>query len=808
MLDILGRVATRPNPKVSLGPVDMTASFVVVDTTKPDHPIVHVSPGFTHLTGYTESEILGRNCRFLQAPPDKSVEKGSLRHFTDQDAVAKLSQYLSQNNECQVSLVNYRKSGKPFINCLTVIPLCLGPSSEARYHVGFQVDLATQPRAIMDSVKNGTYIVNYTATHAPTGSNLLSRLITQDMMGVLGSIYPEKAGKQFDETRDREDLSKALVRFATGAYLSPYLPIVFQIPILYPDPILVLSLKGHFLYVSPSVSRLFGYDEDWFAGKNLTDLCHPSDHVATMRALKETSPTSGRPTLNNDNEPSEERPGTVHLLFRARINTNTNSGGNSSAGGKEQDKDTQEYIWVECPSRLHTDGARGRKAVIVHVRRREVPRVSWSSINASDGIARDDVWIRIARDERALVLDASENALRVLGRTPDELVGASLMDFLVDDARSARKDALRSAIARAHSASAGDEVAKTAWCNMPVADRRARRDIPSEEDVAAEEKHTTDEGTRTGSAPVPGPKLAVATFEIAIFPPKTSTSPIADESGAWRSTPHSMICRLRVKSKREAADANHTNHGSKVHPPQQQAYSGSGSGSATVDPSTFTPVHPFSYSYLSSVGPSTSTSSSTAKLSGSLMSVRAPNSNAVKVLRTGNATDVVDSAGASSTAAEPTPTIATLCAGMDSSWQYELSLLRNRNEKLRADVGIMEKERKARRRHRRKVGSLSVGAPAGARLIHGAGVGGVSASSGLGLGLSQQQWLVQQQQQQQQAHLHEEASKAGKLAGDVHMALPGEEHLGNLKRTREMAGFEIGAPPPPTWNPGGRSWGV
>lgn len=219
MLDILARVATRPNPKVSLGPVDMTASFVVVDTTKSDHPIVHVSPGFTNLTGYTEAEILGRNCRFLQAPPDKTVEKASQRGFTDQDAVTKLAQYLSQNKECQVSLVNYRKSGEPFINCLTVIPLCLGPSSEARYHVGFQVDLAIQPRAIMDSVKSGTYIVNYAATHAPTGLNPLSRLITNDMMGVLGTIYPDKAGKVYNETRDREDLSKALVQFATGAFL-------------------------------------------------------------------------------------------------------------------------------------------------------------------------------------------------------------------------------------------------------------------------------------------------------------------------------------------------------------------------------------------------------------------------------------------------------------------------------------------------------------------------------------------------------------------------------------------------------------
>lgn len=535
-------------------------------------------------------------------------------------------------------------------------------------------------------------------------------------------------------------------------------------------------------------------------GKNLTDLCHPSDHVATMRALKETAPTSGRPMLSNDNELRDERPGTVHLLFRARINTNSSAGAQSSTDNGEESEDApqqQEYIWVECPGRLHTDGVRGRKAVIAHVRRREVPRVSWSSINASDGIARDDVWVRIARDVRALILDASDNALRVLGRAPDDLVGTTLMELVVDDVRSSRRDALRSAVTRAHAAPAGDEVAKTAWCNLPVLERRARRDGVGEQD---EEMETSEQGLGAGNETPSGlglGKLSVATFEIAIFPPKASTSSIAGEGGAWQSTPHSMICRLRVKSKREVADASCASHGSKVQPPQQRR-------SGTVDASTFIPVHPLSYSYLSSVGPSASTS----YRSGSLLSVRAPNSNAVKVLRMGNATDVVDStasSSASAAAAATDPANATTAAagpGMDSSWQYELSLLRNRNEKLRAEVGAMERERKARRKHRRKLESMSFSAPAGARLINGVG----SIGLGLGLGLSQQQWVLQQHQ----THLHEEASKAGniKTVGDVHICMPVDEHSSSLKRKREMAGFEIGAPPPPTWNPGGGLWGA
>ena len=33
-----------------------------------DNPIVYCSEGFCKLTGYKRSEVLGRNCRFLQGP--------------------------------------------------------------------------------------------------------------------------------------------------------------------------------------------------------------------------------------------------------------------------------------------------------------------------------------------------------------------------------------------------------------------------------------------------------------------------------------------------------------------------------------------------------------------------------------------------------------------------------------------------------------------------------------------------------------------------------------------------------------------
>lgn len=41
-------------------------TFVVSDPSLPDCPIVFASEGFYEMCGYTQEEVLGFNCRFLQ----------------------------------------------------------------------------------------------------------------------------------------------------------------------------------------------------------------------------------------------------------------------------------------------------------------------------------------------------------------------------------------------------------------------------------------------------------------------------------------------------------------------------------------------------------------------------------------------------------------------------------------------------------------------------------------------------------------------------------------------------------------------
>ena len=146
MLGVLTRVATRPKPLINIGAVDMSCAFAVCDVTQHDIPIVYCSDIFERLTGYTKHEILGRNCRFLQAP-DGKIQAGVKRKYVDDNSVLRIKNMINQRQEMQISIINYRKGGQPFMNLLTMIPITWD-SEEIKYYVGFQVDLVEQPASI------------------------------------------------------------------------------------------------------------------------------------------------------------------------------------------------------------------------------------------------------------------------------------------------------------------------------------------------------------------------------------------------------------------------------------------------------------------------------------------------------------------------------------------------------------------------------------------------------------------------------------------------------------------------------------
>jgi PAS domain S-box-containing protein len=78
--------------------------FVLSDPKLPDNPIVFASPGFYKLTGYTQKEVLGRNCRFLQGPG------------TNPQAVDVIRKAIASGSDATVCLLNYKADGTAFWN--------------------------------------------------------------------------------------------------------------------------------------------------------------------------------------------------------------------------------------------------------------------------------------------------------------------------------------------------------------------------------------------------------------------------------------------------------------------------------------------------------------------------------------------------------------------------------------------------------------------------------------------------------------------------------------------------------------------
>ncbi|KAM0331515.1 hypothetical protein ACHAQA_003192 [Verticillium albo-atrum] len=136
MMSILFRVLERPSPKVELGAIDCSVALVLCDLAQPDCPIVYASEAFSLLTGYSNAEILGRNCRFLQAPGGR-VSPTSTRRYVDEKTIKKMRKAVERNDEIQVDVQNFRKDGSPFINTLAMIPVTWD-TAEYRYSVGFQ----------------------------------------------------------------------------------------------------------------------------------------------------------------------------------------------------------------------------------------------------------------------------------------------------------------------------------------------------------------------------------------------------------------------------------------------------------------------------------------------------------------------------------------------------------------------------------------------------------------------------------------------------------------------------------------------
>ena len=444
VLSIMARVATRPNPTLKLGPVDLSCSFLIVDVRRYDSPIVYASPGFISLTGYAEREVIGRNCRFLQAP-NGNVVMGEERHSTSHSSVAQMKKAAVANKECQTCLINYKKDGTTFMNLVSIIPLPGGihntpeEADQVAYHIGFQIDLSVQPDAILRKLQDGSYVTDngnqnifqpsMGALNQPVRDRRLGSMTSSSVIPVSKSLRILLANDKFIKsipfTMPSNSPSQSM-----GKYIPSDDDQLFSFVLLggAPDFIHVLSLRGSFLYVAPSVKRVLGYAAEDLVGKMISDYCHPADLIPLMRELKESSSvpsTEGGPPAV---------PRKVDLLYRIK----------SKAGV---------FVWVESRGRLHVESGKGRKAIILSARVRPMPKLTWGSVSQMGGLAvapptvngdstasgsSREFWGTVSPDGTFLSVGVTVREL--LGWSVAEVIGQPLEGFVVSSADQRRPE--------------------------------------------------------------------------------------------------------------------------------------------------------------------------------------------------------------------------------------------------------------------------------------------------------------------------------------------------------------------------------
>ena len=118
--------------------------IAIIDLKGEDQPIVSINPAFERITGYSEEEVIGKNCRFLQGED------------REQSALLNLRNAISELREEKVVLRNYRKDGSLFWNELAIAPV-LDQDGTVNHYVGILEDITKRKHMEEQLLHNATH---------------------------------------------------------------------------------------------------------------------------------------------------------------------------------------------------------------------------------------------------------------------------------------------------------------------------------------------------------------------------------------------------------------------------------------------------------------------------------------------------------------------------------------------------------------------------------------------------------------------------------------------------------------------------
>ncbi|MEH1827070.1 MAG: PAS domain S-box protein [Nostoc sp.] len=140
--------------------------IIIADARLAYNPVIYVNHAFEQITGYSATEVIGQNCRFLQ------------RTDTQQPALNELRSSLQAGTSCKVVLRNYRKDGTLFWNELSISPI-YDENGKLSHFIGIQTDISD----VYDELRLRKLAEASLHRQALTFENMHDSVIITDLIG-------------------------------------------------------------------------------------------------------------------------------------------------------------------------------------------------------------------------------------------------------------------------------------------------------------------------------------------------------------------------------------------------------------------------------------------------------------------------------------------------------------------------------------------------------------------------------------------------------------------------------------------------